>query len=301
MSKDLIRRADITKSEQARIERTRGQQTEVERAQEALAERMMFGTSSRPQDAGPPSIILAFDGTVSMGEYIEERRITLEAARSIAYSLFARQPRPRVRLAFFRGEGDNQSTKRPRQLQFSKKWYSEPEKLAQDIAAIEHWPGWTQHCRLLRLVAEEAEKQAIQQVVIISDAFERQTSHRPDGDDLMAARIHAARLRDLGVKLIVGYKGTIRGGCPLDRAGINAAQAFRDITQVNGGYVFLFDPATAADRFAEIATQASLTAKGDAVGAQKLIEHLRTVPFEMTVGEQVPSACCASQSEGSVE
>ena len=117
----------------------------------------------------------------------------------------------------------------------------------------------------------------------------------------MAARIHAARLRDLGVKLIVGYKGTICGACPLDRAGVNAEHAFRDITRENGGYMFLFDPATAADRFAEIATQATLMAKGDAVGVQKLIEHLRTVHFEMTVGEQVPSARCASQSEESEE
>jgi hypothetical protein len=246
MSKDLTRRTDITKSEHARTERTRSKQTEVERAQEALAERMLFGTSALPQDAASPGIVLALDSTSSMGEHIEERRITLEAARSIAYSLFARQPRPRVRLAFFRGDGDDQSTKHPRQLQFSKKWYSEPEELAQHIAAIEHWPGWTLHFRLLRLVAEEAEKRAIQQVVVISDAFERQTLHRPDGDDLMVARIHAARLGDLGVKLIVGYKGTIRGGCPLDRGGINAEHAFRDITRENGGYIFLFDPATLA-------------------------------------------------------
>jgi hypothetical protein len=74
--------------------------------------------------------------------------------------------------------------------------------------------------------------------VIISDAFERQMPLRPDGDDLAAARVHAARLRDLGVKLVVGYKGTIRGACPLDRAGVDATQAFHDITQVNGGYCF---------------------------------------------------------------
>jgi hypothetical protein len=300
MSKDLTRRTDITKSKQTKTERTRGKQTEVERAQEVLAERMLFGTSSRPQDAGPPSIVLAFDGTVSMGEYIEERRITLEAARSIAYSLFAEQSGLRVRLAFFRGDGDDRSTKHPRQLKFSKEWYDAPEKLARHIAAIEHWPGWTQHCRLLRLVAEEAQKQAIQRVVIVSDAFERRTPLRPDGDDLIAARIHAARLRDLGVKLVVGYKGTIRGACPLDRAGINAEQAFRAIAKEAGGYVFLLDPATVVDRFAEIATQAALAAKGDAASAQKLLEHLQSMPFEMTVGERVPSAR-AAQSKKSEE
>ena len=117
----------------------------------------------------------------------------------------------------------------------------------------------------------------------------------------MAARIHAARLRDLGVKLVVGYKGTVRGGCPLDRAGVNAEHAFRDITRENGGYVFLFDPATVADRFAEIATQATLAAKGDAAGAQKLIEHMQTVAFEMVVEERVPSTRCAARSEESEE
>jgi hypothetical protein len=293
MSKELTRRTDITRSEQTKTERTRSKQTEVERAQEALAERMLFGTSARPQDAGPSSTILILDCTISMGEYIEERRITLEAARSIAYSLFF-EPEMRVRLGFFRGDG---SAKHPRQLRFSNEYYTAPEKLARHIAAVEHWPGWTQHCRLLRMVAEEAEKQAIQQVVIISDAFERRTPLRPDGDDPMAARIHAARLRDLGVRLVVGYKGTVRGGCPLDRAGVNAEHAFRDITQENGGYVFLFDPATAADRFAEIATQATLTAKGDAVGAQKVIEHMQTVPFEMVVQERVPRTRCAARSE----
>ena len=297
MSKDLTRRMNTAKSEQPKTERARSKQTEVERAQEALAERMLFGTSVRPQDAGPPSTVLILDCTVSMGEYIEERRITLEAARSIAYSLFV-EPEMRVRLGFFRGDG---SAKHPRQLKFSNDYYTSPEKLARAIAGIEHWPGWTQHCALLDRAVAEAEKQAVQQVVIISDAFERRTPRRPDGDDLMAARIHAARLRDLGVKIVVGYKGTIRGACPLDRAGVDAEQAFRDITLENGGYVFLFDPATAADRFAEIATQAMLTAKGDAVGAQKLIEHLRTAHFEMTVGEQVPSARCASQSEESEE
>ena len=106
MSKDLTRRTDITKSEQTKTERTRSNQTEVERAQEALAEKILFGASARPQDAGSPGIVLVFDCTSSMGEYIEERRITLEAARSIACSLFAEQRGLRVRLGFFRGDGE---------------------------------------------------------------------------------------------------------------------------------------------------------------------------------------------------
>ena len=148
-----------------------------------------------------------------------------------------------VRLAFFRG--DDRSPKQPRQLQFSNKWYTAPEELARAIAAIDHWPGWTQHCRLLRHAVAEAEKQAVQELVIITDAFEERTPLRPEGDDLLAARVHARRLRDLGVKIVAGYKGTIRGGCPLDRAGVSAEQAFRDITDENGGYCFLLNPAGA--------------------------------------------------------
>src|SRR5262245_1528911 len=203
MGKDLTRRTDIAKSKQAKTERPRGKQTEIERAQEALAERMLFGASARPQQGGPPCIALVIDCTTSMGEFIEERRITLEAARGIAYPLFV-EPGMRVRLGFFRGDG---SAKHPRQLKFSNELYETPEKLARDIAAIEHWPGWTQHCAWLRHVIAEAEKQAFQSVILISDAFERRTSRRPNGDDLVAAQVHATRLRALGVKLIVGYKG----------------------------------------------------------------------------------------------
>ena len=137
--------------------------------------------------------------------------------------------------------------------------------------------------------------------MIISDAFERQTPLRPDGDDLQAARVHARRLRDLGTQVVFGFKGIIRGGCPLDRAGIRAEEAFRDIAREADGYVFLFDPATLVARFTELAQSASFAAKGDQASAQKLIEHLQSMPFEMVVEERQPSARCAAQAEGSEE
>jgi hypothetical protein len=115
-------------------------------------------------------------------------------------------------------------------------------------------------------------------------------------------------LRELGVKLVIGYKGTIRGACPLDRAGVNAAQAFRAITDENGGYVFLCDPTGdpkgLGKHFAKIAAQVRLSAQGEDDGAERLmLEDKQTVPFDMTVGERVPSARCSSQSseEGSSE
>jgi hypothetical protein len=303
MSKDLTRRTDVTKSEQRKAERS--SKTEVERAQEALAERMLFGASPRPQDCGPPRIILGLDCTSSMGEYVESRNIAPETASIIANRLFAEAGPAGLQVKVFYFRGHDRFPNQPRQLR-SSEWYKTPEKLARAIAAIEHWPGWTQHLGLLRRAVAEAEKQAVHQVVIISDSFEQRVMpHRPDGDDLVAARDYAARLRDLGVKLVVGYKGSIRGACPLDRAGVDAEQAFRDVTQENGGYCFPCDPGRdpmqLGARFAEIAAQARMSAQGDAASAQRLLEHVQTIPFEMTVGERLPSARCASQSEGSEE
>jgi hypothetical protein len=287
VSKDLIRKTEIALKDEG-PSRDAPERTEVDEAADALAKRMLFGAKpSRPvQDRA--RVVLALDATTSMAEYLPARTITPEAATTIANALFAKSGGLQVKLAFFRG--DDRFPKQPRQLQFSNKWYSSAEELARAIAAIELWPGWTQHCRLLRQVVKEVEKQAIQELVIISDAFEERTPLRPDGDDLRAALVHAKRLRDLGVTTTIGFRGIIRGGCPLDRAGINAEQAFHDIAAANGGAVFLFDPVQLKERFGEIAERATLTAKGDAIGAQLLLEHLRTVEF-VVVGAQVHAKC----------
>jgi hypothetical protein len=266
------------------------ERTEVDAAADAMMQRVLFGAEQRPaQDR--PRIVLGIDGTSSMGEFIPARKVTPEAATTIASALFTKAGSAglRVRLAYFRG--DDQYPKQPRQFCFPNKWYDNAEELARAITAIEHWSGRTQHCGLLRHVAEEAEKLAIQELVIVSDAFEERTPLRPQGDDLKAALIHAKRLRDSGVTVSVGFRGVIRGGCPLDRAGIGAEQAFRDIAEANGGAVFLFDPAHLRERFTEIAERAALAAKGDAVGAQALLQHLRTVEFDFVVGEQEHAEC----------
>ena len=88
MGKDLIRRTGITKSEQAKTKEAGTKQTEVERAQRALAESMLFGARTPPQQAGPPRIILGLDCTSSMGEYVEARHIAPEVAATIANGLF---------------------------------------------------------------------------------------------------------------------------------------------------------------------------------------------------------------------
>jgi hypothetical protein len=265
--------------------------TEVDKAQDALAEAMLFGQAQKQPAHGPSRIILGLDCTSSMGEYIAERKITARAATTIAQALFAGagHPKLQVQLAYFRG--DDGSAKHPRQFSVSNKWYTEPTELARAVTAIEHWPGWTQHCRLLRHAVAEAEKQPVQSLVIISDAFERRTPLRPQGDDLEAARVHANRLRGLGVQIAAGFKGVIRGGCPLDRAGVDADSSFRSIVEENNGYCFLFEPKELANRFAEVATVATLAAQGDAPGAQALLQHLRTVPFDMVVGEVANAKC----------
>lgn len=275
--------------------------TEADLAVHSIAEQMLFGAEPTQSVGGPPSIILMLDCTTSMGEFLPERRITPEMARTMADALFRKGGAGlRVKLAYFRGDGEEGVSKKPRQLHAFKDWYETPEDLAREIAGIEHWPGWTQICPLLRYAVDVAEKEPVHEVVVISDAFETKTKRRPHGDDLQAARVHAERLRALGATLSFGYKGTISGGCPLDRAGIRVEEAFRSIAEANGGAAFLFDlldPATIADRLGGLAGQAALTAKGDVAGAQLLLEHFQSVPFEMNVvGAQVAS-CAATEAK----
>ena len=178
MSQDLIRRTDITKSETKSERATKQKEpTEVARAQQAMAERLMFGAPPRPQDTGPLRIALCVDCTSSMGEFVEPRALTREAAAAIANRLYAEAPGAAVLVKYFRG--DDRNPKRPRQLRTSKKWYTTPEELTRALTAIEPWPGWTQHCALLRDVVAEAEKQAIHQVILVSDAFELRQKELP--------------------------------------------------------------------------------------------------------------------------
>ena len=82
--KDLVSKTAIVKPDEREAE----QESELLMGAHALAERMLFGAEPRPQ-IGPPRIILGLDCTTSMGEYLEERRITPEMARTIADALFA--------------------------------------------------------------------------------------------------------------------------------------------------------------------------------------------------------------------
>lgn len=296
MGNDLIRtrKNELTKPKTGAL-------TEADMAVHSIAEQLLFGAEPQTERAGgPPSIILMLDCTTSMGEFLPERRISPEMARTMADALFAKGGAGlRVKLAYFRGDGQDGVSKKPRQLHAFKDWFETPEDLACAIAGIEHWPGWSQICGLLRYAVDEAEKQPVHEVVIVSDAFETKTQRRPLGDNLQAARVHAERLRALGVKLAFAYKGTVQGGCPLDRAGVGVEEAFRSIAEANGGAAFLFNPLTIADRLGALAGQAALTAKGDVAGAQLLLEHLQAVPFSMEsniVGAQVPR-CAATETK----
>jgi hypothetical protein len=285
MAKDLIKPNKQDEPQQSKAH------TEAERAIQSYEECLLFGVSAPPVP-DRPRIILGLDCTSSMGEFIASRRITPEVAMIITKALFEKAPALEVQLVFFRGDGDKDSSEQPRQCRSYDEWYRTPEALAAAITEIEHWPGWTQHCRLLRHAVEEAKRHAVQEVVLVTDAFEPVTPRRPQGDDLDAACIHAQHLRALGTTLSVAFKGIIRNGCPLDRAGIRAEDAFRTLSEANGGYCFLLDRAKLTNRFAEIAERAAAVTKGEALTAQALLEHLRTIPFEMNVvGEQINAKC----------
>jgi hypothetical protein len=232
---------------------------------------------------GPPRAVVVVDDTMSMGEYLPERKVTLEAARKFLRTMFAAAGGLQVQIVPFRGQPS--------------KWFSDPEETAQWIAGIKYAPGWTQHGRAFAHIIREARKQPIHAAVIFTDAVELRGPGNPDGDVMEDLCKDAMQLRRLGCTISFAYKGTIRGGCPIDRAGPHAEQRIKEIAEDNGGASFLYNPSDPgfATRFSEIATQAVLVAKGDTAGAQVLLEHLRAVPFEMeanVVGEQVPSTKC---------
>jgi hypothetical protein len=215
----------------------------------------------------------------------------------------------RVKVAFFRGDDGSpeqqkkqpKPPKHPRQLRVSDRYFTSAAELAQHIAVLEPWGGWTQHVALLECFVKEAEKEAVDFAVIITDAFERQTPRRPDGDNVEAAKLHARRLRDLGVTLAVGFKGVVDGACPLNRAGSDAVKDFAAIAEAAGGYCFLCnsaaDPRLVFEAFRKIGEQTKLQVQGDLIGAQLMLEHQQQVPFDLRVGEMVPSARCTSNQE----
>jgi hypothetical protein len=234
---------------------------------------------------GPPRIVISLDATSSMGEFLPDRKLDFEAYLGIAQPMFTKASGLLVRFVYFRGTECRVS-----------RWFSNPMELARSMASVQSAPGWTQHNRVFERVIREAEEVPIQELVVISDAFEERGPHRPDGDVLEDARVQATQLRGLGVKVTVAYRGTITGGCPLDRAGPRAEECFRDIVKANEGSMFLLHPANlrhAVEHITQVVAHAELQAKGDAAGAKVLLEHMQAVPFSMDpVGEQVPNAKC---------
>jgi hypothetical protein len=232
---------------------------------------------------GPLRIAIVVDDTTSMGEFLPERKITLEAARRFLRAMFAAAGELQVQVVPFRGQPSE--------------WFDDPEKAARWIANIRHEPGWTQHGKAFDHVIREATRQPVHGVVDFTDAVELRGPGNLAGDVMEDLCKDAMRMKRLGCPLFFAYKGTIKGGCPIDRAGPHAEQRIKEISEDGGGYAFVYNPADPkADpkRFSEIATQAARAAKGDAVGAtQLLLEHHEAVPFDMpVVGEQVPSAKC---------
>jgi hypothetical protein len=236
---------------------------------------------------GPPRIAVVVDATRSMGEYLPSREISLEAARNFLRPMFEAASDLQVLVLFFRGNGEFGSLG----------WFADPEAAAQAIAGIEHAGGYTQHRKAFRHIMEEARKQPIHAAVVFTDAVELRGRGNPEGDDWSDLCKDAMRLRRHGCRITFAYKGTIPNGCPIDRAGPHAEQRIRELAADNEGTVQLYRPTDPqfASRMREVATEAALRAKDDTDRAQKMLPHLRTVPFDLVaVGEEVPVGRCKS-------
>jgi hypothetical protein len=233
---------------------------------------------------GPPRYVVVVDATVSVGEYLPHRKVTLEAAREIVRPLFEVSG-TQVRVLYFRGPNECQASK----------WFTDSEQAARTIAGIQHESGWTQHGKAFRHIIGAAKKQPIHAAVVLTDAVELRGPTNEGGDVWDDLCKDAIRLKRLGCRITFLYKGTIAGGCPIDRAGPHAEQRIRELAADNEGAVILYNPANSefAKQLAEVAVEAGLRAKGDATGAGRLIEHLRAVPFQLdAVGDQVLVGKC---------
>ena len=135
-----------------------------------------------------------------MGEYLPERKVTLEAARKFLRTMFAAAGGLQVQVVPFRGQPS--------------KWFTDPEEAAQWIAGIKHAPGWTQHGKAFAHIIREAKKQPIHAAVVFTDAVELRGPGNPDGDVMEDLCKDAMRLRRLGCTISFAYKGTIRERLP---------------------------------------------------------------------------------------
>lgn len=226
---------------------------------------------------GPPRIAIVIDATISAGEYLPSRELTLDKARSNLRPMFEAASGLQVLILYFRGK-----------LFGDLGWFTDPEQAAQAIADIKHEPGFTQHGRAFKYILQEAHKQPIHAAVIFTDAVELRGPGNPEGDDWNDLCKDAMRLRRLGCRVAVAYKGTIPGGCPFDRAGPHAEQRIRELAADNEGCVLNVTALDFVDRLRKVATEAVLRAKGDPAKAQALLPDLRAVPFDLAaVGEEV--------------
>ncbi len=242
---------------------------------------------------GSPRVIISLDATSSMGEFLPSRKLDLEAFLALVLPMFEKAGAAGLEVRFIYFRGDDRFGNREWGVS---RWFRDPQELARAMVAVKPMAGWTQHNRVFERVIREAEERPIQEFLIISDAFEQRGPRRPGGDNLEDARMQAAQLRALGVNVTVAYRGTITGGCPLDRAGPAAEECFRDIVKENDGSIFLLDPAKLpelAEHIAQVAAHAELRAKGDEAAAKVLLGYMQSVAFTMDpVGEQVPNAKC---------
>jgi hypothetical protein len=234
--------------------------------------------------SGPPRIVIVVDATISAGEFLPSREISLEQARASVRPMFDAAPSLQVQVVYFRGAEECQASR----------WFDNPEEVAKTIAGIRHEPGWTQHGKAFRHIMREAGKRPIHAAVIFTDAVELRSRGNPNGDVRDDLCKDAMRLRRLGCRISFAFKGVIPGGCPIDRAGPRAVERVKELAADNEGCVLNVTDPTFADKLRAVATEATLRAKGDDL-AHTLLPDLRMVPFDLTaVGEAVPVGRCTS-------
>jgi hypothetical protein len=249
--------------------------------------RMMAALDDMPTlPPGPPRIAIVIDATISTGEFLPRREITLEKARAYFRAMFGAGSGLQVLILYFRGKDESGDLG----------WFTDPEPAAQAVADLKHAPGFTQHGRAFAQILQEAHKQPIHAAVVFTDAVELHGRGNSEGDDLTDLCKTMMRLRRAGCRIAFAYKGTIPNGCPIDRAGPHAEARIRELAADNEGVVLNVTDPKFADKLREVVTEAALRAKADD-SAYALLPHLRTVPFDLTaVGEKVPVGRCSSAS-----
>ena len=226
---------------------------------------------------GPPRIAIVIDATISAGEYLPSRELTLDKARSNLRPMFEAASGLQVLIRAFAAscsviwDGLPIRSRRRRRSPTLSTSQASPSTAGRSNTS----------CRR----RTSSRSMQLSSSPMRSSCGAQETRKGMTGNDLCK---DAMRLRRLGCRVAVAYKSTIPGGCPFDRAGPHAEQRIGQLAADNEGCVLNVTALDFVDRLRKVATEAVLRAKGDPAKAQALLPDLRAVPFDLAaVGEEV--------------